>query len=115
MSAIGRGAGSCVIIVRMRKQPAAGVPEQDGHASLGADVAICMRVQRLAAPVRGGQAGAHKHEGRLPVHGEVHAHREPPRAAAVAEAAAHDVRGDQRGGAGCVDADAGSLQHTPAA
>ena len=91
------------------RQSCAGLPEQDGHAGFGADVAVGARVQRLAAPVSGSHAGTRKHERGLPVHGEVDAHGEAPRAAAVAQAAAHKVRGDQGGRAGCVDADAGPL------
>ena len=50
------------------------VPEEDGHAGLRADIAVCMRVQSLAAAVNSSHAGAHKHERRLPVHGQIDSH-----------------------------------------
>ena len=71
------------------------VPEQDGHARLRTDIAVRLRVQGLAAAFQCGHAGAHKHEGRLPVHGQVDSHGEALRAAAVAQAAGDKVGCDE--------------------
>ena len=72
-----------------------GVPEKDGHAGLRPDIAVRMRVQGLAAAIRCSHAGANKHEGRLPVHGQVDSHGEALRAAAVAQAAGDKVGCDE--------------------